>query len=74
MPNSIENIIIIAIIVAIFYFFFKLLHSIFKSLSIVLIIIVLVVLFKSMREPVEILGIYKVDNLKIERIKWKFYL
>jgi len=30
---------------------------------------ILVVLFKSMREPVEILGKYRVHNLKIESIK-----
>jgi len=68
MP-AVENIIIILFLIAIFYLFFKLLHSIFKSISIVLIIIILVVLFKSMNEPVIIMGKLKVHNFKIESIR-----
>ena len=64
----VENIIYGLILIISFYLIFKFLQSVIKTTLIVLIIFVLIVLFKSMSEPI-ILGNYQVFNFNISKIK-----
>ena len=68
----VENIIYGLILIISFYLIFKFLQSVIKTTLIVLIIFVLIVLFKSMSEPI-ILGNYQVFNFNISKIKWKYF-
>ena len=68
----VENIIYGLILIISFYLIFKFLQSVIKTTLIVLIIFVLIVLFKSMSEPI-ILGNYQVFNFNISKIKWEYF-
>lgn len=64
----VENIIYGSILIISFYLIFKFLQSVIKTTLIVLIIFVLIVLFKSMSEPITF-GNYQVFNFNISKIK-----
>ena len=68
------NLIYLSLVILGIYLLSHVLKSIFKSISIILIILILIVLLKSMNEPVVILGKFKVSNLKMEILKWNYYL
>jgi len=63
-----ENLIYLAILILVFYFVFNFLQSVIKTLLVVLIIFFLIVLFKTMNEPLTILD-YQVYNFSIKKIK-----
>jgi len=70
--NMIENILYGVVLIVAFYLIFKFLQSVIKTTLIVLIIFVLIVLFKTMNEPI-VVGNYQVFNFNISKIKWRYY-